>query len=232
MELLNVKKCGYYWKVLNIHNSEVNQTSSNEVLLRASRNTIDLVDKELKSGNLVFIPLRISSSEVGAEDLFIATPQTTLTTLKNIALREISNLMDRNIFGVSVIDSMDYINSAMDLMNNGIFITEDNREDKYLEIIEASQSNMEPEPLKEGASFEEERQYMDELSKHKIAQHNLATLEKYLNALDKLSKIKFVDNLLNTYKAKVSECESEDKIIETIKEYQNALDRYFYNPEG
>jgi hypothetical protein len=33
---------------------------------------------------------------------------------------------------------MDYLDSMMKLISNGIFITDENREDKYFEIIEKS----------------------------------------------------------------------------------------------
>lgn len=232
MEMLKVEKSSVYWKVLGIQNLDINKIDPNCVLLRATFGAINIVNTELSKGNEVLIPIYIPTPEVSPQDLFICEPGNKLETVRRISLIDISSLMDRNLFNVSVIDSMDYINSAMDLMNNGIFITEENREDKYLEIIENSQENSEPEPLREGASFEEERQYSEQLSKYKMAQHNLTTLEKYLNSLDKLSKIKFVDNLLNTYKMKILGCTTEDEINKAVEDYQNELDRYFFNPEG
>jgi hypothetical protein len=57
---------------------------------------------------------------------------------RNVALTEILKLANKNIFAVNVIEAMDFLNCYMKLLNAGIFITDQNREDKYFEIIEAA----------------------------------------------------------------------------------------------
>jgi len=46
--------------------------------------------------------------------------------------------MQYNVYGVSVLECFDYLTCYMKMLANGIFITDENREDKYFEIIEAA----------------------------------------------------------------------------------------------
>jgi hypothetical protein len=55
-------------------------------------------------------------------------------------------------------------------------------------------------------------------------------LEKYLNAYDKLSKIRFVNNLLNDYKERVQSASSVSDVELIVKEYCEKLDSFFFNP--
>jgi hypothetical protein len=55
-------------------------------------------------------------------------------------------------------------------------------------------------------------------------------LEKYLNAYDKLSKIRFGNNLLNDYKERVQSASSVSDVELIVKEYCEKLDSFFFNP--
>jgi hypothetical protein len=55
-----------------------------------------------------------------------------------MAINEISSRLHQALFSISVIDLMDYLECYVTLLNAGYYITDQNREDKYFEIIEAS----------------------------------------------------------------------------------------------
>ena len=113
-------------------------------------------------------------------------------------------------------------------MAAGIFITDSNREDKYFEIIEAAQENEEPTPLKEDATFEEEQNYIEQKKKYEVSQENLSTLEKYLNAYDKLAKINFTNTLLNNIKESIQSAESVQAVDEILKQNEDKIKDFFY----
>ena len=129
---------------------------------------------------------------------------------------------------MNIIDAMDYLNCYMKLMAAGIFITDSNREDKYFEIIEAAQENEEPTPLKEDATFEEEQNYIEQKKKYEVSQENLSTLEKYLNAYDKLAKINFTNTLLNNIKESIQSAESVQAVDEILKQNEDKIKDFFY----
>ena len=107
-------------------------------LLKASYLTIQKAKTALVDGKNIFCSMEITNPEVIPSDLIIKDNISELDIAKNIALNDINNLINQNLFGVNIIDSMDYLESMMKLMNAGIFITNENREDKYFEIIEAA----------------------------------------------------------------------------------------------
>jgi glutathionyl-hydroquinone reductase len=119
----------------------------------------------------------------------------------------------------------------MKLMNAGIFITNTNREDKYFEIIEKAQSVEEPEEISDTASFEEEVEYVEKKKQYDEAQDNLNTLEKYLNAYDALSKIRFTNTVLSEAKTSIINANNRDDIINAINVYQEKLKLFDKNSE-
>jgi isochorismate synthase EntC len=51
-------------------------------------------------------------------------------------------------------------------------------------------------------------------------------LEKYLNAYDKLFRIKYVNDLLNNAKNKIENAQSIDEINNVIQEYKQQIDHF------
>lgn len=120
---------------------------------------------------------------------------------------------------------MNFMQSYMQLLNNGIFITDENREDKYLEIIESSQEDQ-PEPLQDDATFEQQQKYLEAEKKYKMAQDNLKILETYLNAYDKLFKIKYVTDVLNEAKTAVDNAQSVEEVEAAVDSYKKKISSF------
>lgn len=230
MEVLIVKKVNDKVKVVCVQNLNQSINFDDCFSLNASFQTLIRVKYELSYGNDVYISKRDSSiNEIVPEDLEIIENTDPLQAAKNLAINDINNKINQNIFQTSVIDSMDYLDSMMKLISNGIFITDENREDKYFEIIEKSQTVEEPTPLDTSSSFEDEQKYIELKREYDNAQSNLQTLEKYLNAYDKLSKIRFVNNMLSSYKDRVIESKSVEEIEVIIREYYEKIEQFFFS---
>lgn len=230
MDVLVVEKLDRYFKVLGTQPIDL-PPPENKFTIRASLKTLELAEDSLEAGKTVYVKDNVCGPEATPWNLLITESDDPLEVKKNIAVNQLNILINNNIFGVSIIDSMDYLNCMMKLMSVGIFITDENREDKYFEIIEAAQTTEEPAPLTENSSFEEEQTYIEQKRKYDQAQMNLETLEKYLNAYDKLSKIKFVNDLLNKYKDIILAAKTQEDIDAAIKEYTEKLDVFFYHPD-
>lgn len=169
-----------------------------------------------------------ATGETKPTNIEIVENKDPVVAAKNLALLDITNLINQNVFQMSIIDTMDFLNSYMRLLNYGIFITDENREDKYFEIIDSAQTVEEPEPLNEDSSFEEEQDYIEKKRAYDIAQDKLRTLETYLNAYDKLSKVKFVDNLLNKSKEEVIKSSTVEDVESAVKEYCDKLNTFMF----
>lgn len=201
--------------------------NENEIL-HASKLAIELVKIALSAGKRVLVPKLLAYSEVTPSEITI-DETIGIDAVKNAARHFILNLMNTNVTRVNILNVIDYMQCYMKLMNKGIFITDDNREDKYFDIIEAAQSIEEPQPLNEDASFEQQYEYSVSKQKYDAAQDNLKTLETYLNSFDKLSKINFIHNLLHSMLDKVDNADSIESIDAIISENMETIKDYFYS---
>ena len=229
IELLVAEPHNGMWKIVGTQPMDKPVVDSKKSLLKASFLTIQKVKTALVDGKNIFCSVEITGNEVIPSDLIIKTDVNDVDVAKNIALNDINNLINQNLFGVNIIDSMDYLESMMKLMNAGIFITNENREDKYFEIIEAAQLAEKPEPIGGDSTYDEEREYLSSLSKYEKAQENLKTLEIYLNAYDKLAKVRFTNNMLNDAKEAVNKSQSVEDVKNAMREYNEKLDKYLFS---
>ena len=229
LQVLIINEQPTQYQVIGIANA-VDYIKTTNRFLFASKNALSLVNDALLNGNQIFINKNsiINKKEVTPDDLQIIV-MSGIEKKRNVALTEILKLANKNIFAVNVIEAMDFLNCYMKLLNAGIFITDQNREDKYFEIIEAAQENEDPEPPSENATFEEEQTFIENKRKYDVAQENLSTLEKYLNAYDKLAKINFTNTFLNNIKDEILSAETEDQIDEILVKNKEKINSYFYS---
>ena len=196
--------------------------------LKASRISIDLVKTALAAGKRVLVPKLLAYSEVTPSEITI-DDTLGLDAVKNAAKSFVLNLMNTNVTRINILNVIDYMQCYMKLMNAGICITDQNREDKYFEIIEAAQSIEEPAKLNEDATFQQQYEYSVAKQKYDDAQSNLKTLETYLNSYDKLSKINFMHNLLHNMLDKVDSAEDVDSVDKVVMENMETVKEYFYS---
>lgn len=224
-ELLLVKDKGDHWEVIGITYSNAMLVEPDCSTLRATLFTIEDCKKALSEGKRITISKATEYSEVQPKDLVIETTSE-LDRRKQMAVNEIAARIHQAIFAVNVIDLMDYLDSYINLLNAGYFITDANREDKYFEVIEASQECEEPAPLKEDATFDEEQKYIEAKRKYDTAQANLSTLEKYLNSCDTLTAIKSKIKFLTDTRKKVEDAQTIEDIEQQMKIYRSNLKNY------
>lgn len=171
--------------------------------------------------------LKTGSSQVRMIDLVIDELDE-VEMLRRKSIREIQDLIQSQIFSVGLIDSFDFLEAYMKMINKGIIITDDNREDMYFKVIEQSQEAQEPEPLKENSSFEDEQRYVSEKNRYEQAQDTLKTLESYLNGYDKLKRLTFINNILTDSKEKMRNAKTADEINSIKKNYVDRITNLFY----
>lgn len=224
-ELLLAKDSITHWEIIGITYSHSMAIQPTCKTLRATLFAIEKCKKALHDGKKIIVSKVIEHAEIQPNDIVIEDLDE-LSALKQISINEISSKLHQALFAISVIDLMDYLNCYINLLNAGYFITDKNREDKYFEIIEASQTVEEPKELKEDSTFEEEQQYIEQKQKYDNAQFDLSTLEKYLNAYDKLTHIKRITDFLTESRLKIEKSTTIDEINTNMKIFNSLLDNY------
>ena len=224
-ELLLVKDCGNFWQVIGITYSNAMPIEPDCNVLRATLFAVEDCKKSLAEGKKITISKSLDYSEVQPNDLVIEEVDE-LCRCKRMAVNEVSARMHQALFTISVIDLMDYLNNYISLLNAGYFITDTNREDKYFEVIEASQEHDEPSPLPSDATFEQEQEYIEKKQKYDVAQFNLNVLEKYLNSYDKLMAIKHRTDFLTETRKKIETATTLDEVDMQLKIFRSNLENY------
>ena len=197
------------------------------VQLKASSLAIALTKTALESGKRISVSKNHEYAEILPNDLVIEDLDE-LESKKRIATNDINALMHQNVLGLCIVDSMQYLDCYMKLLAAGIFIHDGNREDKYFEIIEKAQSTEEPVPLPKDASFEEEQTYIENKRKFDEAQGNLKTLEDYLNSLEAVQRVSFINKILQNAKSAVESASTIEDVDKVVNEYKSKIDVNFY----
>lgn len=224
-ELLLVKDNGNFWEVIGITYSNAMLVEPDCATLRATLFAIEDCKKALSEGKKITVSKKTEFSEVQPKDLVIEAVDE-LSRHKQMAINEVAARMHQALFAVNVIDLMDYLNNYVVLLNAGYYITDANREDKYFEVIEASQECEEPEALKDDATFEQEQEYIEKKQKYDNAQANLSALEKYLNSYDKLASLKIITTFLTDTRKKLEDASSIEEVDDIMKVYKSNLVNY------
>ena len=224
-ELLLVKDNGNFWEVIGITYSNAMLVEPDCATLRATLFAIEDCKKALSEGKKITVSKKTEFSEVQPKDLVIEVVDE-LQRHKQMAINEVAARMHQALFAVNVIDLMDYLNNYVTLLNAGYYITDANREDKYFEVIEASQECEEPEALKDDATFEQEQEYIEKKQKYDNAQFNLNILEKYLNSYDKLTQLKHITDFLTETRKKIEEASTIEDVQQIINVYKTNLSNY------
>ena len=176
-----VSDIGTHWQVDGVVKSDLVFLHSGRQYLNLSHMASIEIKKELAQGNKVAIAKNIEKAEISLGD-YIVNPVDETTKMKNRALVAVSNLIDSYIVSLSMLDFFNFITLNNIFIEKGIVITEDNREEKYLEII-----NTEDEKL-------------------------IQSLEKYLEAKDRISQVYWRYEKIENFKKELDTLTDEKEI--------------------
>lgn len=226
-ELLLVKDKGIVWEVLGITYSNAMKILPGCSTLRATLFAIEECKKALAEGKQITISKVTEYSEVQPHELVIEEKDE-LERYKNIAVNTIAAKIQQLLVSVSILDLMSYLDSYMAMLNAGYYITDDNREDKYFEIVEQAQENEDPGELDstKQLTFKEQQVFFEKKQKYISSQKKLKLLETYLNVYDKLHHYKSIVDFLTETRNKVDHAQSKEEIDQLLNEYLSTCENY------
>lgn len=226
-EQLLAHKLQNKYKIIGITYSNSLICDSALCRLNATFLTIQKVKKCLANGYDIYVPQTLPFIEVQENDLIINDSISALDLRKNLALNEINAKIHNIIIGISIIDVMNYLECFTLLANKGYFITDENRDEKYYEIIDNFQNVKYPSELPENATIEEENAYFEAKNKYDNMKNTIDILEKYLKTYDKLNEIKYISNMLNEVKESIESSTTEEQIDTIINSYNIKISEDF-----
>jgi hypothetical protein len=184
-ELASVEDRGAYWLVTNVTKNSLDRLATNdEKYIKLSYVVYKQIQDALIAGKQVRIQKSLKTDEVLPGEIQIvetnnhleATKESSFIKLKNMVTMEMSKISGFVIYSFTVLNN--------ELADKGYFITDYNREEKYIEIIET----------------------MDEVLINK--------LEEYLNAKDEIERVSNIYKRLTKFKDKLSELSTIEEVQE------------------
>jgi hypothetical protein len=184
-ELAVVQDRGTHWKVTNVtKNTLDNQAVRNESVIKLSYMSYKLIQEALMAGNAVHIQKTLRTDEVLPGEFEIIEHETAdpVSDAKDAAIIRIRMLVTPEISKISGLAMYGFIVLNNDLSAMGYFITNDNREEKYLEILETG----------------------DEVL--------ISKLEDYLNYKDEIEAVAQLERKFSAFRANVQRATTVDEV--------------------
>jgi hypothetical protein len=191
-ELAMVIDCGTHWKVTNVtKNTLDNLANRDEKLLKLSYMSYKKIEEALMSEKTVHISKNMMTDEVlpfevEVKDSSIENP---LQEIKNHSLTKVRMLVTPDLSKIAGLTLYGFMILNNDLINAGYAITNENREEKYLQILETG----------------------DEIL--------ISKLEDYLNYKDEIEKVAQLERKFSKFKNDVLSSSTVEDITEITNKF-------------
>jgi hypothetical protein len=201
-ELAVVQDRGPYWFVTNVtKNSLDNLADREEKLLKLSYMAYQLIKEAIMAGKAVHINKQLPYKEVTPGDFTVIEPTGSdvdmLQAARDASVIKIRMLVTPDLAKISGFALYGFIVLNNDLASNGYFITNENREEKYLEILETGDEKL------------------------------IAKLEDYLNYKDELEAVAFLERKFSAFRNEIKVAPTVDAIKEIEEKFLEAFYRNF-----
>jgi hypothetical protein len=184
-ELATVQDRGPFWKVTNVtKNTLGNLANRDEKVLKLSYMSYKLIQDALMQGKAVHIQKSLRTDEVlpgefevidvGQSDPLGEARDAAVTKVRMLVTPELSKISGFALYGFIILNN--------DLSANGYFITNENREEKYLEILETGDEKL------------------------------IAKLEDYLNYKDEIAEVAQLERKFSAYRAEIKAAATTEEV--------------------
>lgn len=177
---------GSYWVVTNVtKNTLDNLANRDEQILKLSYMTYKMISEALLEGKQVRVNKKLVTDEVLPHEIQIlnTTEQTDpLQAVKDASVVRLRMLVTPTISKIAGLTMYSFIVLNNDLANAGYFITDKNREETYLSILETGDETL------------------------------IQKLEDYLNFRDEIEKVAFFERRFTAFRCAVKEATTADEV--------------------
>lgn len=186
--MASVKKAGDYYEIVSITTNDQQYLDDGGYFIPINFGASIVVVAELNKGNMMFVKSDIKI-EITEHDLVISIPD----EIENERLRLLHKARTVVTLGAATLRGFDFFEFTITnnyLASKGVFITDDNREEVYIGIINSGDDK------------------------------TIEYLEKYLNALDRISIPYYQYNIFLDFESDVLEAKTLDELKELENNYK------------
>jgi len=186
-DVVAVRDVGDKYRARFVDTYENSLMKNDEHYIKCSNAAGDAIRDAISKNKMVFLPKGVQG-ELTSMDVVI-TEVDGLTKDIMIALSDVYRKMDYGLFNVGAINYFDYLTVFSKLASLGYFITDDNREEKYLEIIETGDEEL------------------------------ISDLELYLESMDKLSHISYTYHKTRKFEKDALNCKNKEELDALVDDF-------------
>ena len=194
-----VKEFRNYYEVIYLSSSLNNDFETNRKHIGLSSIAALEIRKAMSEDKIVRINSSYDNIDVQLHDLtFIDLDTSEEFTHRKILLRKVRQLVSHQQANVSGMMMFEYININNVLSDKGFFITDENKEEVYLEILEKGDEKL------------------------------IEQLERYLNARDVISRSSFLEGQYTKFFADMEEADSMEKLNDLYETFISSYETYLF----
>jgi len=191
-DLAMVVDCGTHWKVTNVtKNTFDNLVNNNEKLLKLSYVSHKIIQEALLANKTVHItknmmadevlPFEIQVKDASSEDPLKMAKEHNLAKVRMLVTPDLSKIAGLTLYGFTILNN--------DLINAGYAITNENREEKYLQILETGDEKL------------------------------ISKLEDYLNYKDEIETVSHLERKFSKFKNEVLSSSTVEDVTEITNKF-------------
>jgi len=184
-EVASIEDTGTDWRLTGVVMSDTQfLDTAGGLYMRLSATTADILQQMLEDGHTVVIPksMDLNGPELQPGDLQITESTTELERVRNSAISSARTRMYQRFTTINVIVLFNYMEGNNILQDAGYNITDSNREDNYLAILNTGNTEL------------------------------IQSLEDYLEAKDQLSAKRFLWAQYKVFKVEVLAAETPEEV--------------------
>lgn len=186
-DVADVNDCGEYYSINFVTKNTGQFLREGSTYIPLSNVAAEEAQKGVDDGMIVSFPKGLLS-EVTLGDLTFQ-PTDGLVMKQRLTINKARNLLSTSTSSINGFDFMNFFLSNNTLASKGYFVTEANREEKYIEIINTGDTDL------------------------------ILALEEYLTSLDRLGLSNYQYKRFKTFSEEVEMCETEDEVSQLEKDY-------------
>lgn len=182
---------GHFWEVVNVTTNTLdNPGGYTDPVLKLSNMAAKIIRDAINEKKAVRIGKPLKTTEVLPFEITVfERDETSVEYIKDLSLLKVKMLVTPDMTKESGYTLYEFMIKNNELASRGYFITESNREEKYIEIIEAGDDTL------------------------------IQLLESYLEANDKIARSFYIKDKIEAYKLKLAECETVEQVEELENQF-------------
>ena len=193
-EVASVEDRGSYWYVTGVTESSLFTADTKENFLKLSYVSAKLIKDAIVAGHEVRIGKPLRGAEVLPADVkILKTEVDDIVSIKENAIKRVRMLINPEMASTSGLTFYGFMCLNNDLADKGIFITDENRESKYLSILETGDEKL------------------------------IGKLEEYLNYRDEIARVASLHKAFEQFRKDVNNETDENAITKLSDEFMETF---------